>query len=249
PIEVPFYDRLADDAFDPRQMLEAAVTERTVAVYVNSPNNPLGTILPERVVDAIVAVARERDLWVLADEAYESLYFGDEPATPIWMRPKLADRVIVTHTLSKSHGLAGARIGYTHGPPQAMATIRSAQTFYSYCASRPMQIAGARAIREGGPWVERARKLYAEAAQKSADAVGVPTPQGGTFLFFDAKPYLRDGEMVLGFLERCVDAGVLLMPGANSGRAYTDWVRLCFSVVPPQQLDEALARLRVALDR
>jgi len=71
----------------------------------------------------------------------------------------------------------------------------------------------------------------------------------GTFLFFDASPYLRDGEPLLGFLERCLDAGVLLTPGTASGRDYERWVRLCFTAVPPADLDDALARLAGVLRR
>src|SRR5262249_3173206 len=80
PLEVPFFTALDERSFDPEAVLEAAVTKRTTAVYVNSPHNPTGRVLPSDVVDAIARVAERHDLWVIADEAYEDLWF--ESAAP-----------------------------------------------------------------------------------------------------------------------------------------------------------------------
>jgi N-succinyldiaminopimelate aminotransferase len=121
------------------------------------------------------------------------------------------------------------------------------QTFLTYAASRPHQIGAARALDEGDGWVEDARRLYAEASARTAEALGLPQPEGGTFFFFDASPHFRAGEDVHGFLRRCLDAGVLLTPGAASGQAYASWVRLCFTFVPPHDLADAVVRLRGVL--
>ena len=246
PVEIPFFTRLDEPGFDAEAILEAQVTPRTVALYVNTPHNPTSRVLPPAVVDAMVRVARRHDLWVLCDEAYEELFFA-EVAPPVWAHPELRERAIATHTLSKGFGLAGARVGFTHGPPEVMRAIRGMQTFQTYCAPRPMQLGAARALREGGPWLAEARAHYAEAGRRAAAALGVPAPEGGTFLFFDASRFLREGETLMGFLERCLDAGVLLTPGTASGRDYVTWARLCFTSVPPTDLDRALERLRAVL--
>ena len=81
------------------------------------------------------------------------------------------------------------------------------------------------------------------------DALGVAAPQGGTFLFFDASPYVRPGESVMQLLERCVDAGVMLTPGSASGQAFESWVRLCFTAVSQSDLEDALSRLCGVLGR
>lgn len=246
-VELPFYDRLADPAFDPEAALEGVITERTVAVYVNSPNNPSGCIPSDDVVAAIAGVVRRHGLWLWCDEAYEDLWYGPERPQPLWLRHDLRERSIVCHTLSKSYALAGARVGYTHGPREVMQAIRGVQTFLTYCAPRPLQLGAARALDEGDAWVEDARRRYAEAGRRAAEALGLPAPQGGTFLFFDAQPHFKPGEDVHGFLHRCLDAGVLLTPGSASGKDYASWVRLCFSVVPPHELDDAIERLRGVL--
>ncbi len=242
PVEVPFYTRLPERGFDAEEALASRITERTAAIYVNSPNNPTGRVLAEETMAAIARVARRHDLWVLADEAYEDLVYRDA-GRPLWLREDLADRTVVTHTLSKSYALAGARVGYTHGPPSAMQAVRGVQAFNNYCAARPMQLAAARALAEGDAWLAQARSAYADAARQAAATVGAPPPQAGTFLFFDAAPFFRPGEALEGFLERCLGGGVLLTPGPACGRDFATWVRLCFTAVPPGELKEALERL------
>ncbi|WP_242337240.1 MULTISPECIES: pyridoxal phosphate-dependent aminotransferase [Anaeromyxobacter] len=247
-VEVPFFTRFAEPGFDPEAALERAIGPRTAAIYVNAPNNPTGRLLPDAVAEAIAAVARRHDLWVIADEAYEDLVHAGEHR-PLWRRPDLAGRTVVTHTLSKSHALAGARIGYTHGPPEAMRAIRALQFHESYCAARPMQFAAAAALDGGDAWLAEARAAYAAAGRAAAAAVGIPPPEAGTFLFFDAAKAFAPGEGLPGFLERCLEAGVLLTPGPACGRDYESWVRLCFTAVPPDALADALARLSAVLGR
>lgn len=249
PVELPFYTRLDEPGFDAEALLESAITPATVAVYVNSPNNPTGRVLSGAVVDALARVVNRHNLWLWCDEAYEELWYGAARPPAIWARDDLGERAIACHTLSKSHALAGSRLGYTHGPASVMPAIRGAQTFLTYCAPRPLQLGGARALSEGDGWVDETRRLYAEAGRRAASTLGLPQPQGGTFLFFDARPFFRQGEDIGGFLRRCLDAGVLLTPGAASGQDYESWARLCFTAIAPGELDDALARLAPVLAR
>lgn len=243
PVEVPFFDRLGAPGFDPEAALAAAVTERTAAIYVNSPNNPTGRILPPEVVDAIARLARRHDLWVISDEVYEDLAYV-EPGRPVWTHPELRGRTLANHSFSKSHALAAARVGYTHGPVDVMRAVRGVQTFKTYCAPRPFQYGAARALLEGDAWLAETRASYAAAGRRAAEALGVPAPQAGSFLFFDAAPFFRPGEDLGRFLARCLDdAGVLVTPGSAAGAAYGTFVRLCFTVVPPDDLELALEAL------
>jgi N-succinyldiaminopimelate aminotransferase len=244
PVQVPFYTRLDEPGFDPAVVLEGAVTERTVALYVNTPNNPSGRALSRDTIDAMLGVAKRHGLWVLCDEAYEEIYYDREPPDAVWKRDDTRDQAIAFHTLSKTYGLAGARIGFTHGPEEVMSAIRGMQTFHTYCAPRPMQFAAIQALRRGGAWVEESRSLYRDAGYHAADALGVRRPEGGTFLFVDVSPYLSpDADDCSAFLERCADEGVLLTPGRSCGTDYAKWIRLCFTSVPPAQLTEALSKL------
>ncbi|NNE19450.1 MAG: pyridoxal phosphate-dependent aminotransferase [Myxococcales bacterium] len=244
PVQVPFYTRLDEPGFDPEAALEGAVTERTVALYVNTPNNPSGRVLSEQTIAAMMRVAKRHGLWLFCDEAYEEIYFDRQPPDAIWKRPDVRDRAIAFHTLSKTFGFAGARIGFTHGPKSVMGAVRGMQTFHTYCAARPMQFGAVGALREGRAWVEESRTLYRDAGYMAADALGVSRPEGGTFLFLDVNGLLEPGaEDCSAFLERCADQGVLLTPGRSCGDDYARWVRLCFTSVRPARLEAALEKL------
>ena len=249
PVQIAFFTRLDEPGFDPEAALEAAVTPRTAAIYLNTPHNPTGRILTEAQVEAFARVARRHDLWLLADEAYEDLWYGEDAPAPAWAREDLRERAVAFHTFSKSYGMAGARVGYAHGPAALMERVRGVTTHQVYCAPRPMQFAALAALREGAGWPAEARRLYAEAGRRAARALGLPEPQAGIFLFFDASPWSGGERDALPFLERCLDAGVLLSPGISSGEHYASWARICFTVVPPAELDDALARLRAVMGR
>jgi N-succinyldiaminopimelate aminotransferase len=91
--------------------------------------------------------------------------------------------------------------------------------------------------------------LYADASRRAAAVLGLPAPSGGTFLFFDTRPHRQHNESAQAFLQRCLEAGVMLTPGAAAGSDYADWARLCFTSVPPDQLERALACLAAVLSQ
>lgn len=246
PVQVPIMHRLHEmSGAEVEATLEAHVTENTAALYINTPHNPTGVMASDDVVDAFVRVARQHDLWLICDEAYQDLYLEEKRPNPVWARDDVQDRYIACHTLSKSYGLAGARVGYTHGPAPVMDAIRGVQTFMTYCAPRPMQLAAVQALRHGDEWLEEARATYADAGRRTAATLDVRAPMGGTFLMFDASPYLKPGEAdCLPFLERALDEGVLMTPGSACGADFPTWVRVCFTSVPIDELDDALMRLR-----
>jgi N-succinyldiaminopimelate aminotransferase len=246
-VEVPLFTRLDEPGFDPVSALERAITPRTVALYLNSPHNPTGRVLPEKHLAGIAQLAEKHGLWIIGDEVYEDVWFGAEPPRSLFARPDMAARTIATHSVSKAYGLAGARVGYTHGPHEVMEVIRGVQTFYSYCAPRPMQFGAALALEQGDSWLAEMRALYARAGRAAAEALEIPAPEGGTFLFFDMQRFMRPAETLTEILQRCLDAGVMLTPGTACGSDFGTWARLCFTTVPEAELHEALKLLRGVL--
>jgi N-succinyldiaminopimelate aminotransferase len=245
-VEVPFYPQLRSPGFDLERAIEDAITERTTAIYLNSPHNPTGTILNAEEIAVVARIAERHDLWVLSDEVYEDVYYAEAPK-PLWTLPSLIDRTVVTHSMSKGYAMAGARIGYTHGPAAIMSSIRSMQTFYTYCAPRPLQLAAARALNDGDDWLDDMRAHNLANAHVMADALAIEVPVGGTFAFVDVSAFLRPGEDTHALLIRCLDAGVLLTPGSACGKDFGNWARLCFTVVNHSELSDAMRRLSSVL--
>jgi N-succinyldiaminopimelate aminotransferase len=243
-VEAPIMTRVGEPGFDMEAELEARVTPRTAALYLNTPHNPTGVILDDAQLAGVARVAARHDLWVLCDEVYQEIWLGARRPSPAWARADLREHSIATHSVSKSHGLAGIRVGWLHGPPAAIAAIRAVFTHQVYGAARPMQHLALRALNSGETWLAETRALYRDAARKAADVFGLSVPEAGTFLFFDARAFGGGADDALPFLERCVDEGVLLTPGLACGRDFGAWVRLCFTSVPPDELDAALVGLR-----
>lgn len=243
PVEVPLFTRLDEPDFDPIAAIGAAIGPRTVAIYLNIPNNPTGAVLTDDAVDRLGTLAAENDLWIFSDEVYEDTWFGDAPPRSCFASETMAPRTLATHSLSKSYGLAGSRVGYTHGPASIMEVIRNVQTFATYCAPRPMQLGAARALAQGDGWLADARKRYGDAGREAAHSLGLPMPPAGTFLFFDTSKMSSKPRPLQTVLQNALDAGVMLTPGTACGTDFGSWARLCFTSVAPAELSDALRRL------
>eukprot|EP00004_Rigifila_ramosa_P019868 TRINITY_DN510_c0_g1_i3.p1 TRINITY_DN510_c0_g1~~TRINITY_DN510_c0_g1_i3.p1 ORF type:complete len:638 (+),score=110.52 TRINITY_DN510_c0_g1_i3:294-2207(+) len=254
-IQVPLFTELPEAGtgkaagFDVEAYLERFVTPRTTAVYVNTPSNPTGRVLGAGHIDGLARFAKKHGLWVISDDAYLDIYYTSTPPAPLWAHPDLAERCLSNFTMSKGYGLAGSRVGWIHGPVSVMPVVRGAQTFLTYCASKPMQLGAAAALESGDAWQEEARTLYRAAGYKLADALGVARPEGSTFLFLDVRPFVQRGRVASAadLLGRLADRGVLCAPGSACGSSFEHYVRVCYTVVPPGDLDRAIAVFREIL--
>jgi N-succinyldiaminopimelate aminotransferase len=238
PVEVPFYDRV-DSAEAAVEAVRERTTGRTVALYVSTPSNPTGRCLDESWLYALAEFARREDLWLLSDEVYEEFVYRGAHAS---IRRFAPERTVCAYSFSKTYGMAGNRVGYLVGPPEVIEEARKISTHTFYHAPTSAQIAGVRALADGGPWVARARELYRKAGEQAAAALGQPPPGGSTFLFIDVSQRLDERGMP-GFLEDCFEDGVLVAPGASSGEDYGEWIRLCYTAAPPDDVAEAVRRL------
>jgi N-succinyldiaminopimelate aminotransferase len=242
PVEVPFYDRV-DSAEAAVAAVRERLSQRAVALYVSTPSNPTGRVLPRAWLEALAELARREDLWLLSDEVYEDYVYRGEHFSIGAAAP---ERTLSVFSFSKAYGMAGNRTGYLVGPPDAVAAAQKISTHTFYAAPTAGQIAGLRALREGAAWVERARACYREVGEGVARALGLPPPEGGTFLFLDVAARL-DERGVFGFLADCLADGVALAPGPSCGADYAGWVRLCYTAAPPGAVLGAAERLAVRL--
>jgi N-succinyldiaminopimelate aminotransferase len=238
PVEVPFFDRVHGVA-EAIAALDAALTGRTVALYFSNPSNPTGRVLPAAWLEAIAAWARRRDLWLLSDEVYEDYVYAGEHVSTARFAP---ERTISAFSFSKSYGMAGNRAGYLVGPEAVIAEAHKVSVHSAYHAPTSAQLAGLRALEGGAEWVANARSSYTRAGRETAAVLGLPAPAGGCFLFVDVSARL-DARGLRGFLEDAFAAGVVVAPGSSAGAAYDGWIRLCFTVVPPDLAVEAARRL------
>ena len=229
--------------------IDAALTERTRVLVLNSPHNPTGRVLERYELELLAAVCRRHDLLAVTDEVYEHLVY-DGTHVPLATLPGMAERTVTTSSLGKTHSLTGWKIGWATGPPELIARVRAIKQFLTFAGGTPFQHAAAVGVAmpeaDTGD-LARALQLKRDRLAEGLREIGFqPLPTAGTyFLNADAAPLGHPDAREL-CLRLPSAAGVAAIPVSafttEPGRV-ASLVRFAFckrDVV----LDEALERLR-----
>lgn len=245
PVAVPFLD-VVDSPETAVERVRRHLTAKTIAVYINTPNNPTGRVIPQDWIEAVVEWAASEGLWIVADEVYEELVYEGRHT---YCRGLAPERTFSAHSFSKAYAMAGNRCGWVVGPRQSMIELQKVGTHSFYSTPTASQLAACRLLQDGygEAWMAETRALYAQLGREAAESLGIDPPQGSTFLFFDAEAYLDDRGLE-GFLNDCADRGVFLAPGASFG-PYPTWVRVCFTAAPPEVTRRGVAVLTELMRR
>lgn len=209
------------------EQLEAARTPNTKALMFVSPSNPTGAVYPREEIEAIGRWAAEHDVWVLCDEIYEHLVYGDAEhhSMPVLV-PEMADRCIVLNGVAKTYAMTGWRVGWIIGPP---AFIKACSTLQSHQTSNVCNVAQAAALAAvAGPLdavhamhaaFDRRRQLIFNGLN-AIDGVSAINPEGAFYAFpsfqdvlgreFGGVTPTTTGELADVFLDQI---NVALVPG------------------------------------
>ena len=244
PVPVPTRDHQLDVA-----AMAAAITERTCAILINSPNNPTGAVYPRRDLARIASLAARHDLYLVADEAYAFFVYDGLANTSLIDLTEVRERLIVTRSFSKHYAMTGFRLGYAVAPAavaEAMIRLHShvtgnVCTFAQHGALAALDMDDG-LLRERRDALQRKRDL---AMDQIAGLFACVRPQGAFYLFPDVSGHLRPGETSGDFAARILSqAGVAVVPGEDFGM--DGHVRICFAA-PETQLLEAFKRIREVL--
>lgn len=244
PVEVPY-----ETAWSPAELADriaAAITPRTAALYIATPNNPDGAMLSREQLASLADLAAARGLWILSDEVYED-YGYDATHTSIAALPGATERTVTVFSFAKSYAQAGLRVGYALGPEPLIATMKKLVNHSVYNVPVAMQRAALAAITSGRSFLADARERYRAARDRARARLRAPaaSPAGGAYLWVDFRAFTGDDCMPI--LERCAASGVLLAPGSAFGATCGGFARLCFTGVPADRLDEGIDRVNAAL--
>ncbi len=235
--------------------LAGAWSARTRAVILNSPSNPAGVAYNEEELAALLEVVAERPCWIISDDVYEKMVYGDfRLGQVLRLRPELRERTILCNSVSKTYAMTGWRVGYTAGPApviKAMTTIQGQMT------SNPSSIAQAAAAAAlAGPQDSVGQMMAAFAERRDfvmqrlrrIPGIRCPMPQGAFYVFPNVSAYLRrpggpqtGDELAKYLIER---AHVALVGGTDFG--YPDHIRISYAN-SLDNLSEALDRIEQAL--
>jgi len=205
-LRVSSYSLLAENGYHPDpDQIEDLFAHGVRCVVLNSPANPLGTVTPREIVERIVELAARYGAWVVSDECYDEIYFGEAPVSPASIEP--SSNVVSIFSMSKTHALTGWRIGYVTGPPTVVPVIAKAQEPLVLGVSAPGQYAALAALSGPTDYQEHMIASYRE----RRDAVvarfrelgrEVAAPEGAFYLWLDIRDIgVSDTDFVLSLLE------------------------------------------------
>ncbi len=236
--------------------LLSAVTPVTKLLVLNAPNNPTGWTLTRAEQAAILAHCRRTGTWILADEVYERLYFAGDTANgaaPSFLDvAEPDDRLIVTHSFSKSFLMTGWRLGWLVLPQALTHPVGKLIEYNTSCAPVFVQRGATVALQHEAeitpPLVAHLRQCRDTLVPllQALPGVSLAQPKGGMYAFF----HLDGQDDCLGTAKRLVrEAGLGLAPGSAFGPEAAGWLRWCFASRDTSRLEEGAERLRGWLGR
>ena len=226
--------------------LEAAITDRTKALIVVTPNNPTGTVLPEAKLREIGELAIKHNLMIVSDEIYEYYVFGEHNHVSMATLPELRERTITINSFSKSYGMTGLRLGYIAAPAPIIQAMLPFHHAMMICANAVTQYGGLAVMQESREWFkdqlaeyDRRRHLWME----TLDEIGLPysEPQGAYYVFIDIRPTGLTSKEFVGQARN--EARLVFQPGTIGGGAGEGFIRGALTMGSPQ-FEEGLARFK-----
>ena len=221
------------------EALEAAITEKTKAVILNSPSNPTGVTLAKEDLAALAAVAKKHNLLVISDEIYEQLQYDSKPATMAGQY----DNVIVLNGFSKMAAMTGWRVGFAAGPEDIIQHMNTLQQYSFVCAPSFAQRAAVVALEQDmTAKIEAYRRKRDIIYEGLKGAFNVVKPTGAFYIFPEAPG--GDGD---AFVAKAIENNVLIIPGSVFSEGKTHF-RISFAAAD-QVLEQGIEVLnRLAQD-
>ena len=235
--------------------IERAVTPKTRAILLLSPNNPTGTVYDRATIEGIADIAQSKNLIVITDEVYEKFVYDTAKHTSIASLPGMEDRTIVTNSFSKTYAMTGWRIGYAAGNPNIIQQALRCHYAFNMSAVAFIQKAAIAAltgpqddVREMIKEYAARRKIIVEQLQK-IKGVHASAPRGAFYVF----PRISDfGINSMEFAKMLAkDAHVATVPGSAYGERGEGHVRISFAASRDKILEACnrIARVTEKLPR
>jgi aspartate/methionine/tyrosine aminotransferase len=237
-------------SLDLDRLFEAA-TETTKAIFINSPSNPTGWTATREELQAILDFARQRGLWIIADEVYNGFYYKGARAPSFYDIAADDERVILVNTFSKNWAMTGWRIGWISLPPALGQVVENLVQYSTTGVPAFLQRAATVALDRGDDFfkmqVERARAARGIVCSGLAATgrVRFAEPDGAFYLFFQVEGETDTRKLGLRLVD---EANIGIAPGDAFGEAGRGFMRLCF-LRSADQIEEATRRLAEWLRR
>ncbi len=243
------------------QAFDAAVSESTAAIIVNSPHNPTGAVLALEHLQRIFTAAQAADAWLITDEVYEYLVFDGAEHRALAAHVDEPERVVSVSSAGKSFNVTGWKVGWVIAAPEVREAIQGVKQFLTFTAGSPFQIAVAEALHGDSPFPAEnrdslaARRAVLLDALRAVPGLEIRTPQAGYFVLVDFAPLTDEDAFALneritreyGFTG--IPVAGLCRAGSATAEHYRSTIRYSFCK-GPDDVDAAaqsIARLAAAV--
>jgi aminotransferase len=230
------------------EAIKKAITPNTKAIMFCTPNNPTGTVFPEKDLRKLAEIVLEKDLKVIVDEAYEYFVFDDEKHFSMASIPEIRKNVVTAYTFTKTYAMTGWRIGYLLADEEKLLQIKKAHIPFAICAPVVSQYAALAALQGSQNSIEKFRSEYLRARNlmckrlDKLNSVFKYVKPGGSYLMF---PNILSDSQVdsMGFCKKLLaEAKVSATPGVAFGPTGEGHIRLSFCV-PEEMINKAFDRM------
>ena len=185
--------------------VEAAITDKTKLIILNSPSNPTGYVPSQEEVDALGKLCLEKGIVLISDEIYRHFDYDGDFHSPAHVNPN----TIVIDGFSKSHAMTGWRLGMVHGPAEIISTMLKVQQYSFVCAPQPAQWAGMEAMDvDIAPYVDTYRTKRDRIVDALSGKYEIVKP-GGAFYVFPIAPWGTGSK----FVAKAIENNLLIIPG------------------------------------
>lgn len=232
---VPVPVRLREEngfSFD-LQAFDAAISERTKLIILNSPSNPTGGVIPQADLEHIAEQAMRHNAWVLSDEIYARLTYDAQAAPSIASIEGMAGRTVIVDGFSKSYAMPGWRLGYMIAPRALAERLELLITHSAGCTAAFTQYAGIEALTGPQAVVESMRAEYQRRRDRVVELINaIPglhtlSPKGAFYVFPNVKSFgLSSKEIASRLLD---EAGVAVLAGTDFGAGGEGYLRLAYA--------------------
>lgn len=213
--------------------LEGLVTEKTKAIVIINPSNPIGSMFTLETLEKLADFAKKKDILVISDEIYEKIIYGNKKHISIASLDGMKERTITINGFSKTYSMTGFRLAYVAAPEEFIRVLNIIHQHNTSCATSFVQHGGITALKEGGDASEemvkeyKRRRDYIVEKVNSIEGLSLNAPDGAFYVFINIKGLGVSSEEFCNYLldEECV----AIVPGTVFGSAGEGFVRFSYA--------------------
>ncbi len=226
-------------------LLKKMITKKTQVIILNSPSNPTGNVLSNKILEEVADIAIDKDLWVFSDEAYEDIIYGSAKHISIASLNGMHEHAVTFKTFSKSYAMCGFRLGYCIGPEKFIQEVTKDHHYVVLGAPHFSQLLGIKALTLPQKYIKIMVKEYNRRRDfmvSRLNDMGLPThkPAGAFYTFSNISQFGNDSSK---FSRELLNYGkVAVIPGKEFGPFGEGFLRCSFAT-KFEKIEEAMTRM------